>query len=100
MQECPPWDRQCNLNRQCDSSDFVCLAMKDAELYCYLVGSYCRDPPACTQRGRLPSELLYPIFKACAEEAAGDPERFNNCILDMRDLINESLGHVREVLKK
>jgi len=100
MIACQPWDKECWLRQQCGTTDFTCHAMKDPELFSYLIGSYCRDPPACTQRGHLPSELLFPIFKACEEESAGDPERFLNCILDMRDLIYESLNHVKEVLKK
>lgn len=96
---CQSWDKQCNLSRQCQPSDFECQAMKDPELYSFLVGQSCRDQ-ACTQRGLLPSEILYDVFKACNEEAGGDAERFVNCLLDIRDLVNESLSHVREVLRK
>lgn len=96
---CQPWDKQCNLSRQCQPTDFECQAMKDEELYSFLVGHSCRDQ-ACTQKGLLPSEVLYEVFKACNEEAGGDAERFVNCLLDMRDLVNEALSHAREVLRK
>lgn len=99
-QLCHPWDKQCNLGRQCGPADFVCMAMKEEELYTYLIGSYCRDPPKCSQKGRVPAELLYDIFVACSQEAAGDPDRFYNCILDMRDLIVESLNKAREMVKR
>jgi len=73
--------------------------MKDEELYSYLIGSNCRDPPTCSQRGYLPSELFHDIFKACSEEAAGDADRFYACILDIRDILVESLNHARGVIK-
>lgn len=99
-QTCPLWDKQCNLNRQCDPTDFACMALKDEELYSFLVGSYCRDPPKCSQKGYLPSELLFEALKACSQESGGDPERFHACVLDLRDILVESVNRVREVVRR
>jgi len=100
MATCQPWDKRCWLNTKCEPADLLCQSMKNEELYSFLVGELCRNPPSCSQKGYLPSELLYEVFKACSQEAAGDSEKFYACLLDFRDLLIESVGKVREVVKK
>jgi len=95
--ECRLEDRECWSRAECTTSDYICQTLKNTpQLFEYVLGQECRDEE-CSVRGRYLSEVIFPVLKACSEEAAGDPERYANCLLDMADLLDEIPGFVDSV---
>lgn len=76
---------------QCTQNDFSCLALQYHELYKYAVGTEgCINPPECSKIGRRPASLLAGLFKACNEEAAGDFNKFDECVSSLVELLEKA----------
>jgi hypothetical protein len=89
MGECLLEDKSCWQRLECGPTDFVCQSFKrNPQVFEYVLGSECRDEE-CSVKGRYLSELMFPVLKACSDEANGDGGRFSDCLLDIADIIEE-----------
>ncbi len=70
----------------CDPKDYACVSYWYGELHRYAVGSEGCYDQACSKRGFRPAWILWPVLKACGEEAK-ERNEFYSCLKGVASLL-------------
>jgi hypothetical protein len=71
----------------CEPKDYACISYHYPELHRYAVGTEGCFDAQCGKRGFRPAWILWPVLKACGEEASGDKQKFYSCVRGVSSLL-------------
>jgi hypothetical protein len=71
----------------CKPRDYACVAYHYPELHRYAVGTEGCYDEQCSKRGFRPAWILWPVLRACGQEASEDKEKFYSCVRGISSLL-------------